>query len=88
MTRALLTIGGIGLFFLVLWLGVRSDTQFECEACVSYAGRSECRTVLGATRQDAQAGAMSNVCGFLTGGVTDTIRCQSTAPDRLRCREL
>jgi hypothetical protein len=52
-----------------------------------YAGRVQCRTVLGATEKEAAAGAVMNACGFLTSGVTDTIRCQNTRPESVVCRE-
>ena len=87
MKRALITTLAIAAFFALLWTGVREMSQVECEACVRYGGRVQCRTVLGATRDEAAMGAVANACALLTGGVTDTKRCQRTAPESLDCRE-
>jgi hypothetical protein len=83
----LLTLVAVAGFFVLLWLGARDSTQIECEVCMRYAGRVQCRTVLGATEKEAAAGAVMNACGFLTSGVTDTIRCQNTRPESVVCRE-
>ena len=85
--RIALTLAGIAAFVAVLWLGVRGQSRFECEACVRFQGRVECRTVLAATRDEAGAAAVRNACALLAGGVTDTFRCQGTAPESLECRE-
>ena len=85
--RTALTLLAIAGFILILYLGVRADSSVECEVCQRYAGRVECRTVLGATREEATAGAVMNACAILTGGVTDTIRCQNTPPQTIQCRE-
>jgi hypothetical protein len=88
MKRVLLTTIGIAAFFGLLYAGVGSVAQIECEACVRYRGRVECRTVLAETRAEAQSGAMSNACALLAGGVTDSMRCQETPPESMECREL
>ena len=83
----IVTIAGIALFGLWLWSGVESLTRVECEACLSFEGRSLCRTGLGANDQDATAVALQSACALLASGVTESFACGRVAPDSVRCRE-
>ena len=60
--------------------------QHECEVCMEYRGRSQCRTVAGATPELARDGAITNACAYIAGGVTDGMACQREQPKRVSCR--
>jgi len=56
-----------------------------CEVCMDYRGRSMCRTVGGATAEQARQAAITNACAFLAGGVTDSMACGRQTPSSERC---
>ena len=63
-------------------------SRFECEVCMSFQGRDQCRTVESQTREEALRGAIDNTCAIIAFGVTDTLRCQRMLPTKSGCREL
>jgi hypothetical protein len=62
--------------------------EYECEVCIDFEGRSNCRTVKAATEAEALRGAIDNTCALLSSGVTDTMRCSRTEPSTASCRPL
>lgn len=84
-TRVALLLGGTTLFAaLVIYrsLGVAS---YRCEVCVSFRGQQACRSVEGASKEEAQSAAVGNACALLAAGMTDTIACERTVPTRIDC---
>jgi hypothetical protein len=57
----------------------------RCEVCIEFGGRRACRSVDGATPDDARMAAVTNACALLASGVTDTVACQRTPPQRSEC---
>jgi len=76
-----------GAFVALLFLTTRSEGAVECSVCVDYEGRSACRTVLAATRDDALAGAIRNACSVLSSGVTRGLECDRQPPRSVECSE-
>lgn len=76
--------GLLALMAFVVWRSLQIG-GVRCEVCMTYAGRSQCRTVDGASREDAFGAAMTNVCAYLADGVTDSMACGRTPPDRAAC---
>jgi hypothetical protein len=62
--------------------------SYRCEICIDFEGRNACRTVEGATEEEARQGATTNVCALLSSGVTDTMRCARTPPARSTCTKI
>jgi hypothetical protein len=60
--------------------------QHTCEVCIEFRGRSQCRTVAGATVELAREGAIQNACAYVAGGVTDGMACQRVTPVRESCQ--
>jgi hypothetical protein len=56
-----------------------------CEVCITFNGRTECREAYGSTHDEAVRTATDNACAPLAGGMTDSIRCTNTEPDRVTC---
>ncbi len=67
---------------LIIWssMGLR---EHRVEVCITFEGRSVCRTASGATRESALRQAQDNACALLTSGVTGSISCGQTPPDRV-----
>jgi len=64
-----------------------AEGRVECEVCLTYRGRSVCRTSAAVDRKHATSGAVSAACAVLSGGVTDGIECSSTPPRSLTCND-
>ena len=78
----------IGVLVFVLFAGVlffSMSQQWEqvCEVCVTFKGRTACREGFGNTAEEAMRAATDKACGALASGMTDSIACQNTPPDRV-----
>jgi hypothetical protein len=83
--------GLVGLLLILaivalLAFGSMTASGHQCEVCVEYRGRSQCRTVAAATVEMAREGAIHNACAFLSGGVTDSMACSRQTPTRESCQ--
>ena len=77
-----------GILFVVLVLAVIVYSSMNLaghrvEVCVSYNGRSACRTASGSTPEFALRTATANACAQIASGVTDTIGCEHATPDKV-----
>jgi hypothetical protein len=86
-------IAKAGLIFAVLMAvtiglilhSVLRASKLTCEVCVTYHGGTQCRSAAGAAREEAVRTATDNACSFLASGMTESIQCQNTPPDSVRC---
>lgn len=77
----------LGLFILgTIYLSTRV-AQVECEVCVTFRGMTTCRKAASGTREAAIQSAVTSACSNMAGGMTDTIACERTEPDRVTCRQ-
>jgi hypothetical protein len=76
----------VAFIAVVVYLSTRI-ARFECEVCLGFGGQTACRTAASGTREAAVESAVTSACGTLAGGMTETIRCQNTPPDRIACRD-
>jgi hypothetical protein len=76
----ILTVG-LGIY------GVLQQTRIDCEVCVSFHGRTQCRAASGPDRDEAIETAIDNACGFLSSGMADSISCSKTEPDSVTCND-
>ena len=75
----------LGLFILgTIYLSTRV-AQVECEVCVTFRGVTTCRKAASGTREAAIQSAVTSACSNMAGGMTDTIACERTEPDRVTC---
>ena len=80
------------LIFLALFAGVvayltMSIPHFECQVCVTFQGETTCRTAASGTKEASIESAVTSACGTLASGMTESIRCQHTTPDKVECKE-
>ena len=81
------TVVFLGLFIgLVVYLSMRIP-HYECEVCVTFGGATECRTAASGTKEASIESAVTSACGTLAAGMTESIRCQNTKPDKVDCRQ-
>ena len=76
-------LGAITLAVMIR--SIVGQSRVSCEVCVTFQSGTECRTALGATREEAVRTATDNACALLASGMTDSIRCTNTQPDRVTC---
>jgi hypothetical protein len=69
---------------IVVWSSFRIGGA-RCEVCISFRDRQACRAVDANSADEARAAAITNACAQLVSGVTDTIACGRTPPDRVTC---
>ena len=76
----------LGLAFAVaMYFTTVAEARVECEVCLRFAGRLECRKAAGADEEAAVRGAITNACALLARGVTEAFRCDATPPESVRC---
>ncbi len=67
----------------VLVLSSLQLRQHTCEVCITFGGQTNCAIASGTTRKEAQGSATSTACASISGGVTQSIQCGNTAPDKV-----
>ncbi len=65
--------------------GSMARVESECEVCVEFGARLDCRTAAGATESEARQTAQMTACGLLARGMDQSIACQRTVPRSVRC---
>lgn len=83
--RVIVGFGLAAAFLAALVLATLRETRVECEVCLDYAGRGECRTASGSDAEQARQQALTTVCAVLASGVTRGLECQRTPPRSVRC---
>jgi hypothetical protein len=79
----------IGIAFVVIFLGVivystMNLSQNKVQVCMTYNGRSLCRIASATTRDFALRTAITNVCGEIASGVTETMGCNQATPTSVK----
>jgi hypothetical protein len=77
----------IGVLFVLVVLGAivyssMNLSKFKVEVCMTFKGQSTCKTAVGTTQEETLQTAITNACGDLAGGVTDSIACERTPPSK------
>jgi hypothetical protein len=79
---ALLIVGG---FLAFMAYDLSSQGEFECNVCMEFNGRTECRLGSGATRSEAIQAGQTPACQLLASGVTQSFQCSGTPPISVQC---
>jgi hypothetical protein len=61
--------------------------RYRVEVCMTYGGRSACKTVSAKGEAAAIRSARENACADIASGVTDTMRCEQGQPSSVRWRQ-
>lgn len=82
------SIAGIGfavaLVAAIVWYAQR-ENSVACEVCMRFSGRQACNTSTSSERDSAVQQATTSACARISGGVTESIRCERTRPASLTC---
>lgn len=86
--KAVIGIALLALAFLALlvWssMGLK---KHRVEVCITFQGKTACRTAAGPTREQAQQAAIDTACALLASGMTETMACGRTSPDSVNWLE-
>jgi hypothetical protein len=80
----------IGIAMGVVFVGFMlyaalQEARVQCEVCIDFGGRSDCRTSAAVDRNADIQGAVASACALLSSGVTSGIQCSSTPPRSVQC---
>lgn len=81
------TIVFLALFAAVVVFRTVRAPRHECEVCLTFNRETVCRKAASGTREASVESAVTSACGTLAAGMTESIRCQNTPPDRVDCKE-
>ncbi len=75
----------LGILLAIVILGsivytTMGNQVFRCEVCMSYNGRSSCRTASARTKETAERTATDNACALISSGSFDAQRCSNAGP--------
>lgn len=73
----------VGLFALIAYATLHGP-RYRVEICMAYAGQTACKTVSAKSEAAALRAGAENACADISSGVTDTMRCQQSEPQRVR----
>jgi hypothetical protein len=78
----------IAIAFAVVFLAAVALSTFRSQPnrvhlCITYNGATDCRSASAQTKQEAQRTATTAACAQLSGGVSDSIRCENTPPSSI-----
>ncbi|UCG87952.1 MAG: hypothetical protein JSW71_05250 [Gemmatimonadota bacterium] len=83
--RVVAAIVSVIALLAVLIYGSMSTVKAECELCVEYNGRIECRRGSGADQQEARLAAQRAACAVMAAGMAESVNCQRVPPSNVRC---
>jgi hypothetical protein len=84
--KVLAVLGFVLLLAYIIYASMNLS-QVTCEVCITYRGRTECRTAQGTNAEEAQRTATDVACTLLSSGMTENIACGNTPPAKLMCTE-
>jgi hypothetical protein len=76
----LVTVVVVGVIALIAY-STMAGARYRVKVCMTYKGRSMCRTVAARSEEGAVKSATTNACGDIASGVTDSMGCEHTPPD-------
>jgi hypothetical protein len=79
----LLVVLFVGVVLGVIVYSTLNLARYRVEVCVTFHGHSQCRTASADSEEHALRAASSNACALIASGVTDSIACEHTQPDRV-----
>ncbi len=75
----------LALLVSILLYGSMRSVQAECELCVEFNGRTECRRGSGANEAEARQAALKAACAVMASGMSESVNCQNRRPTNVRC---
>lgn len=80
----LVSVLAVLAFVIILTFSSMQGVKYRVNICVTFNGRTECRTASADSREHAQRAAQSNACGLIASGVTETMQCEHLDPASIK----
>lgn len=80
----LVSVLAVLAFVIILTFSSMQGVKYRVNICVTFNGRTECRTASADSREHAQRAAQSNACGLIASGVTETMQCEHLDPTSIK----
>ena len=82
----------LGIVFGVLVVGYVmfssfGGKRFQCQVCMVFNQRRDCRSASAKTRENALRTAITTACAQLSSGVIETSQCEGTPPESVNWSE-
>ena len=85
--RTVAFVVSVAALVTVLIWGSLGSVQVECDLCVEYSGRTECRRGSGADEQEAIQAAKKAACAVMASGMAESVNCQNVPATNLQCTQ-
>lgn len=79
----------VAVFFIAVVIGAilytslgGDNSKYRVEICITFQGRTECRTARASTHNEALRTATDNACSLMAGGQSEFERCRNTRPSK------
>jgi hypothetical protein len=78
----------VGILIVAVILGIivyssMNLAAYRVEVCMAFNGKTNCRTASGSSEEFALRSATTNACAEIASGVTETIGCEQTKPEKV-----
>jgi hypothetical protein len=83
-TAVILAIAFAAAVLAVLIFTTIGISKFRCEVCMTFNGRTACRTAGASSEAQALRTATENACAQIASGVTDSMACENTPPGSVK----
>jgi hypothetical protein len=77
---ALLALVFLLVFLAILIYSTMGLRRHRVKVCMTFNGRTSCRTAGASTREQALRAATDNACAFIATGMTESMACTGTPP--------
>jgi hypothetical protein len=80
--------GLIGILVLLavvgaLYYSTASLAKYHVEVCMEFRGQNSCAKASGPTEESTRRSATTTACATIASGVTDSIACDQTTPQKV-----
>lgn len=79
----LVGIAIVGVILGLMAYSMMNLSSNRVEVCITFNGVENCKIARGATQEDAIRTAITNACGEIASGVTDSMNCTRSQPTKL-----
>jgi hypothetical protein len=79
----------VGIVFVLVVLAVivystMNLGKYRVEVCMTFNGRTQCRTARGDSEEHVLRTAAANACATIASGMTDSMACEHADPTSVR----
>ncbi|MEZ4705401.1 MAG: hypothetical protein R3A11_09480 [Bdellovibrionota bacterium] len=81
--KALLIVAAVVAPALWMTHDILQTQGTQCQVCVSFKGRQNCRSAQGPSKDECVRTGTDNACATITSGMTEIIQCTQSMPSSI-----